>query len=160
MRLAIAAIGRLKSGLERDMAARYRERAEKAGRNVALRPLDIVEIRESRAAHVQQRLVEEAGALTATVPDGAIMIALDERGENIASVALARCLEGWRDSGRTATFFLVGGADGLEQSVIRSADLRLAFGATTWPHQLVRIMLLEQVYRAVTILSGHPYHRA
>jgi 23S rRNA (pseudouridine1915-N3)-methyltransferase len=84
---------------------------------------------------------------------------LDARGENLDSLALTREIMRWRDAGRPVAVFLIGGADGLAASLRERADLRLAFGAATWPHQMVRIMLLEQVYRAATLLAGHPYHR-
>ena len=85
---------------------------------------------------------------------------LDQRGESLDSAAFAALLGRWRDDGRPAAVFVIGGADGLAPSLRDKAQLRLAFGAATWPHQLVRVMLLEQIYRAATILAGHPYHRA
>ncbi len=160
MRLLVAAVGRLKSGAERDLAERYRDRAVQAGGKVGLRDLEVVEIKESRAGDLGRRLLEEAIALANIIPEGAVTVALDERGQNLDSAAIAGEIRTWRDSGRPAVAFVIGGADGLGPDVKRRADLRLAFGGATWPHQLVRIMLLEQIYRAVTILSGHPYHRA
>jgi len=160
MRLLVAAVGRMKAGPERDLAARYRERAAKAGRSIGVRAVDVVEIEESRARRGQDRLAEEAVAIAANLPENAAIVALDAGGENVSSTDLAARLGRWRDQGKPATLFLIGGADGLAEGLRRRAELRLAFGAATWPHQLVRIMLLEQLYRAVTILSGHPYHRA
>ena len=87
------------------------------------------------------------------------MVLLDGRGENISSDALAGRVRGWRDGARETVCFIIGGADGLGPALRDRADLVLAFGSATWPHQLVRIMLLEQIYRTMTILSGHPYHR-
>ena len=160
MRLVVAAIGRLKQGPERELAERYRKRAADAGRQIGLRDVEIVEIRESRAGDAGKRMIEESIAIANLVPSGAPTIVLDERGENLGSIALANQIKRWRDENRPAAVFIVGGADGLAPSLRDQADLRLAFGSATWPHQLVRIMLLEQVYRAATILSGHPYHRA
>jgi 23S rRNA (pseudouridine1915-N3)-methyltransferase len=160
MRVVIAAVGRLKQGPERELAASYRKRAEATGRALGLRDIEIVEIRESRAQDAGRRRVEESIAIANIIPDGAVVIVLDGRGENLDSAALAGLLREWRAEDRAAAFFIVGGADGLAPSLIERAQLRLAFGKATWPHQLVRIMLLEQVYRAATILSGHPYHRA
>ena len=114
---------------------------------------------ESRSRRPQDRRLEEAVALAAAVPEIAAIVALDATGEVLSSPQLAARLERWRDAGTPAVAFLVGGADGLAERVRRRANLRLAFGTATWPHQLVRIMLLEQLYRAMTILSGHPYHR-
>jgi 23S rRNA (pseudouridine1915-N3)-methyltransferase len=87
-------------------------------------------------------------------------VVLDRRGENLASDTLAARLRRWQEARQPAVTFLIGGPDGLADSLSSRAELRLAFGAATWPHQLARIMLLEQLYRAMMILSGHPYHRA
>jgi 23S rRNA (pseudouridine1915-N3)-methyltransferase len=160
MRLIVAAIGRLKAGPERELAERFRDRVAKAGRAVGLRDIEIVEIRESKAADTARRVLEESIALANIIPERAVVVALDETGENIDSGSFTGVLRSWRDAGRPAAVFCIGGADGLGEDVKRRADLKLAFGAATWPHQLVRIMLLEQLYRAVTILAGHPYHRA
>ncbi|MEI8154562.1 MAG: 23S rRNA (pseudouridine(1915)-N(3))-methyltransferase RlmH [Hyphomicrobiales bacterium] len=160
MRLVVAAIGRLKEGPERELAERYRKRADQTGRRIGFRETEVVEIRESRAQEIGKRMIEESIALTSVIPDKAITLLLDQRGESLDSAALAQRLGRWRDDGRPATVFLIGGDDGLAPSLRDKANLKLAFGAATWPHQLVRIMLLEQIYRAVSILSGHPYHRA
>jgi 23S rRNA (pseudouridine1915-N3)-methyltransferase len=160
MRLIVAAIGRLKAGPERELAERFRDRVAKAGRAVGLRDIEIVEIRESKAADTARRVLEESIALANIIPERAVVVALDETGENLDSGSFTGVLRSWRDAGRPAAVFCIGGADGLGEDVRRRADLKLAFGAATWPHQLVRIMLLEQLYRAVTILAGHPYHRA
>jgi 23S rRNA (pseudouridine1915-N3)-methyltransferase len=160
MRLVVAAIGRLKDGPERELAERYRKRAEQTGRRIGFRDTEVVEIRESRAQEVGKRMIEESIALANVIPDKAVLVILDDRGESLDSATLASRLGRWRDDGRPATVFVIGGDDGLAPSLRNKATLRLAFGAATWPHQLVRIMLLEQIYRAVSILSGHPYHRA
>jgi 23S rRNA (pseudouridine1915-N3)-methyltransferase len=160
MRLMIAAIGRLKAGAERELAERYRDRVAKAGRAVGLRDIEIVEIRESRAQETAKRVLEESIALANIIPENAVVVALDQSGEALDSESITGVLRGWRDAGRAAAVFCIGGADGLGPELTARADLVLAFGAATWPHQLVRIMLLEQLYRAVTILAGHPYHRA
>jgi 23S rRNA (pseudouridine1915-N3)-methyltransferase len=160
MRLVVAAIGRLKDGPERELAERYRKRAEQTGRRIGFRDTEIVEIRESRAQEVSKRMTEESIALANVIPERAIAILLDERGESLDSATLANRLAKWRDDGRPATVFVIGGDDGLAPTLRDRATVKLAFGAATWPHQLIRIMLLEQIYRAVSILSGHPYHRA
>jgi 23S rRNA (pseudouridine1915-N3)-methyltransferase len=158
MRIVVAAVGRLKRGPEQDLGERYRERAVKSGRGIGLRSLDVVEIAESRARDAQRRMLEESIALANIIPKGAATVLLEPRGEAIDSNALTARLRGWNDSGRDVAF-VIGGPDGLAPTLSDQADLHLAFGALTWPHQLVRIMLLEQIYRATTILSGHPYHR-
>lgn len=160
MRLAVAAIGKVKTGPDRELAERYRERAAKAGRSLGFKSVDIVEIPESRAARAEDRIVEEGEALLRHADDHTVRIALDEKGTSLGSEEFASRLGRWKDGGRVAAVFAIGGADGLAPAFKNRADLTLAFGAATWPHQLVRIMLLEQLYRAITILSGHPYHRA
>ena len=160
MRVVIAAVGRLKQGPERELAAAYRKRAEAIGRSLGLRQIEIVEIRESRAQDAERRRTEESIAIANIIPERAIVAMLDERGDNLDSARLAALLREWRAEDRPAACFIIGGADGIAQSLRDRARLKLAFGAATWPHQLVRIMLLEQIYRAGTILAGHPYHRA
>ncbi len=160
MRIVVAAVGRLKQGPERELAERYRKRAADAGRGIGLRAVEIIEIRESRAREMEKRVTEESIALANVIPDGAIAIVLDERGDNLDSVTFTGFIRRWRDQGRPAAIFLLGGADGLTPGLRDQAQLRLSFGSATWPHQLARIMLLEQIYRAVTLLAGHPYHRA
>jgi 23S rRNA (pseudouridine1915-N3)-methyltransferase len=159
MRIAIAAVGRLKQGPERELAERYRKRAADAGRSVGLTAFDVIEIRESRADNVGRRMLEESIAIANVIPDRAVTVILDERGESVSSASFAGHLQAWRTQSRPAAVFMIGGADGLAPSLRERANLAIAFGTATWPHQLVRIMLLEQIYRAVTMLSGHPYHR-
>jgi 23S rRNA (pseudouridine1915-N3)-methyltransferase len=160
MRLVVFSIGRLKQGPERELAERYRERFDDLGRKLGFRGLEIAEIPESRARDSATRMAEEAAAISAAIPAKSALVALDERGDNIDSAAFARHLGRWRDEQVANTIFIIGGADGLSPELRRMAKLRMAFGSATWPHQMVRVMLLEQIYRAATILSGHPYHRA
>jgi 23S rRNA (pseudouridine1915-N3)-methyltransferase len=159
MRVVLLAIGRMKKGPETELAERYVKRAKQAGRQIGLRDIEIIEIRESRAADAGKRMVEESIALANVIPEGAVTVMLDERGDSLGSADFADHIRKWRDAGVPAAVFIIGGPDGLAQSLRDKAKLKLAFGAATWPHQMVRIMLLEQVYRAITILSGHPYHR-
>jgi 23S rRNA (pseudouridine1915-N3)-methyltransferase len=159
MRLLITAVGRLKTGPERVLIERYLERANAAGRAVGLAPVNVIEVAESSARRPADRLAEEASALQAALPKGARRVALDSRGRNLSSEEFAARLAGWRDGGAPTTVFLIGGADGLAATASKGSDLVLSFGSATFPHQIVRILLAEQIYRAVTILSGHPYHR-
>ena len=159
MRLILISIGRLKQGPERELAERYRERFDDLGRKLGFRGLDVHEIPESRARDAATRIAEEAVAISALVPDKAALVALDERGANIDSATFARHLGRWRDESVANTIFAIGGTDGLSPDLRRKAKLTMAFGSATWPHQMVRVMLLEQIYRAATILAGHPYHR-
>lgn len=158
MRIHIAAIGRLKQGPERALVARYLGRAVATGKPLGLCGFEVAELPEARASSTPSRKSEEARALGAVLPEG-VIVALDERGKSFGSEAFASQLARWRDDGRPAVSFLIGGADGLDPGLVRSADLTLSFSPLTWPHQVVRIMLAEQLYRATTILSGHPYHR-
>jgi 23S rRNA (pseudouridine1915-N3)-methyltransferase len=160
LRVLIAAVGRLKQGPERELANAYRKRAAAVGRSFGLREIEIVEIRESRAHDAERRRTEESIAIANIIPEQAVVAVLDERGDNLDSAGLAELLRKWREQNRAAACFVIGGADGLAQALRARATHRVAFGAATWPHQLVRIMLLEQLYRAGTILAGHPYHRA
>ena len=160
MRLIVIAVGRMKQGPERELAERYRKRFDEIGRKLGFRGLDIREIAESRARDAPARIAEEAAAIAALVPEDSVLVTLDERSDNIDSAGLARHLARFRDQSIANTVFVIGGADGLSPDLRAKQKLGLAFGTATWPHQLVRVMLLEQLYRAATILSGHPYHRA
>jgi 23S rRNA (pseudouridine1915-N3)-methyltransferase len=160
MRLLVIAVGRLKQGPERELAERYRERFDDIGRKLGFRGLEIHELPESRARDASTRISEEAAAISAAIAPKSVLVALDERGDNLDSATFARNLARWRDDQAANTIFAIGGADGLSPELRRKAQVRMAFGSATWPHQMVRVLLLEQVYRAATILAGHPYHRA
>ncbi|MGJ4927699.1 23S rRNA (pseudouridine(1915)-N(3))-methyltransferase RlmH [Bradyrhizobium sp. HKCCYLS2038] len=160
MRIILIAVGRLKQGPERELAERYRERFDDLARKLGLRSIEIHELPESRARDAATRISEEAAAIAALIPDKAMLVCLDERGRNVDSTTFAGHIGRWRDEGINATAFVIGGADGLSPELRRRAKLAVAFGAATWPHQIVRVLLLEQIYRTATILTGHPYHRA
>ncbi len=158
LRVSLVCVGRTKSGPERDLAARYLERARAAGRGIGL-AVAAREIDESRARRAAERRSEEAVAIRAAMGSDASLLVLDEAGDAIGSEAFAALLDGARTGG-TDVALVIGGPDGLDPALREAASRRIAFGAMTWPHQLVRIMASEQVYRAITILAGHPYHRA
>jgi len=160
VRLIVAAVGRLKEAPERELAERYRKRAEQIGRRIGIRSVEIVEIRESRAQELAKRKTEESIAIATVIPDKAVTIILDQRGDNLDSASFATTLARWRDGGRQDAVFVIGGDDGLMPTLREKAALTLALGRATWPHQLVRVMLIEQIYRALSMLAGHPYHRA
>jgi len=160
MRIIVAAVGRLKKGPETELSERYRKRAAQTGRQLGLRDIEIIEIRESRATDPAKRMLEESIALANIIPAQAVVVLLDSHGDATDSASLAAHIAKWRANGRPAVVFLIGGADGLAITLREKADLRLSFGTATWPHQLVRVMLLEQLYRVTTMLTGHPYHRA
>lgn len=156
MRILIAAVGRLR-GRARDgpEAALIAEYLRRLPWQVA-----VTEIDQSRAATASLRKAEEAAALDRAIPASHVLLALDERGEDLGSAALAARLDRLRQDGRPELAVMIGGPDGLHPDLAGRAVLRLAFGRQTWPHLLVRAMLAEQLYRAYTILEGHPYHRA
>lgn len=159
MRIMVIAVGRLKLGPERELADRYAGRFDDAGRRQGFRSIEVREIAESRARDASTRIAEEAAAIAALVPEKSVVVALDEHGDSIDSSSFAGHLGRWRDQSVADNVYLIGGADGLSPELQRKAKLRLAFGRATWPHQMVRVLLLEQIYRAATILAGHPYHR-
>ena len=160
MKLILGAVGRLKAGPERDLAARYLERARAAARPLGLAGPEVRELEESRARRAEDRKAEEAKSLLAIPAPGARIMVLDERGAAMTSEHFAATLGRARDEGAPAFALFIGGPDGLDEEMRKRAHHSIAFGAMTWPHQLVRVMAAEQIYRAMTILSGHPYHRA
>lgn len=159
MRITLFAVGRLKAGPEKDLASRYLDRFAKAGPAIGLEMAKLVEIQESRASNPETRKREEASALEKALPEGAVLILLDERGKSLDSQAFSDAIGRYRDNGKRDMMLAIGGADGLDPDLRSRADLVVNLGTMTWPHQLVRILIAEQLYRAVTILSGHPYHR-
>ncbi|HBM90436.1 MAG TPA: 23S rRNA (pseudouridine(1915)-N(3))-methyltransferase RlmH [Rhodospirillaceae bacterium] len=144
MRLALHAIGRLR-GAEAELAADYAKRLQ-----------GTFQIRELSGKTAKA----EGAALLKALPDKALVVLLDERGQDISSCALAKKMQAWQESGPQDLVFLIGGADGVTEEVRGRADFILAFGRKTWPHKLVRVMLLEQLYRIQQINAGHPYHRS
>ena len=159
MRLSVHAVGRMKAGPARELADRYFDRLAKAGPAIGLDFAGVAEIGESRARNADGRRREEAAALDAHRRDAALCL-LDERGRTPSSEDFAGRIAELRDGGRKHLVCAIGGPDGHDAAMRAVADLVVSFGAQTWPHQLVRVMLAEQLYRAATILSGHPYHRS
>ena len=153
MRIAIAAVGRARSGPEAALYEHYVNRI--TAWRLSLREID-VRRRLAGAALV----AAEGAALLEALPDGAVCVVLDSRGKAMASIAWANRLRDWQDEGVRDVALVIGGADGHGEAVLRRADVTLSLGPMTWPHQLVRGMLAEQLYRAQQILAGHPYHRA
>lgn len=151
MRVTIAAVGRDRSGPTRDLFEEYCRRCPW--------PIRLREIPPRTTGAPERRRAEEAGRLSTAVPRDAALIALDENGRALTSRAFATKLAAWQRQGRSELAFVIGGPDGLDSTLIERADLVLALGRMTWPHRLVRVLLAEQLYRAATILAGHPYHR-
>lgn len=153
MKLAILAIGRPGRGPEAELAADYAARATAAGRPLGLGPLDLIDLEPRKPGKAPEAELILAAA------EGSHLIACDERGKAYSSRAFAERIARLRDQGERRLAFAIGGADGLDASVLSAARSTLAFGPQTWPHALARAMLAEQLYRAVTILAGSPYHR-
>jgi 23S rRNA (pseudouridine1915-N3)-methyltransferase len=151
IRIVILAIGKQRRGPLAELQALY------AGR--LFPPPQIIELEEKRKLPPAQLQAREAELVLAALPQGARLVALDERGVAWSSRELADRLGQWRDQGIATLAFAIGGAEGLERQLVARADAVLSLGAMTWPHLLVRGMLLEQLYRAQQILAGHPYHR-
>ena len=160
MKLFIGAVGRMKNGPEKALFNTYFERCNNSGPKIGLGPLQLGEIPEAKNPRKSERQRLEAQGLGKMPLQNSVTIVLDEHGQNLTSVAVSSRLEAWRDEGVRQASFLIGGPDGLDRSLIKNADLTLSFGAMTWPHMIVRILLAEQLYRSISLLSGHPYHRA
>ncbi len=151
MRIVIAAVGRLRKGPVRDLVQEYEGRMRW--------PVEWREVQERRRANSNEQKAGEAALLLQALPESGPLIALDERGDDFSSNAFAELLSTWRDDGIPTCGFAIGGADGLDESVRGRAARVIRFGRQTWPHQLVRVLLAEQLYRAQQIIAGHPYHR-
>ncbi|MDX1737582.1 MAG: 23S rRNA (pseudouridine(1915)-N(3))-methyltransferase RlmH [Alphaproteobacteria bacterium] len=151
MKVHLIAIGRARRGPEKDLFDHYISRIRW--------PFTLHELEEKKALSGDALKQREAELLLGAVPSGAAIVALDERGKAMGSLDLARKVEMWKDESRPAVAFIIGGADGLHDTVRQKADLCLSFGKLTWPHMLVRPMLAEQIYRVQQIHAGHPYHR-
>ena len=159
MRLAILAVGRMKAGPERELYERYADRISKSGKALHFMGPDLHEIVESRAQDTAKRKSEEANQLIQAVGDGARIIVLDEKGKDLSSQEFSRLLQTEQDMGTTKLVFAIGGPDGHGDELKNIAVRKIRLGSMTWPHQIARILLAEQVYRGIMILSGHPYHR-
>ncbi len=156
MRVLILAVGKAKPGPEQELFAQY------AGRLPW--PVDVKEIAPNKDQSASVRKEREAEALLkATPPDSvpdSVIVALDETGTAESSEKFAKRVSAWRDGGARTLVFIIGGADGHGDAVLKKAKHKLSLGPMTWPHMLVRGLLMEQLYRAHSILTGHPYHRA
>ncbi len=151
MRLVLVAVGRDRRGPASELAELYQKRCPWR--------IDVVDIAPRNEGDTAKRIALEAQKIRRALPDDAALVVLDERGDNLSSQELAKKVQAFQMKGRQVIAFVIGGADGLERSLVERADVRLAFGRATWPHRFVRAMVMEQLYRVSTILSGHPYHR-
>ena len=149
----------MKSGPERELMMRYLERLKASGKQIGISSVDEIEIVESRAQTAAERKAAEASALLEKLPSDAVYFCFDERGASPTSLEFSGRMQDLLDSGTGTLGLVVGGPDGLDGSIRQKAQGVIAFGSLTMPHQVVRILVAEQAYRAITILTGHPYHR-
>lgn len=160
MEIVILAVGRLKAGAENALCTDYIVRARKSGKALGFRSFELRELSQSQAVRAADRIVQEEAALIAALPKGGSTICLDAAGELVDSESFAAGLGREAAEAVPRATFVIGGPDGLGRELKARADRLISFGRVTWPHQIVRILLAEQLYRAMTILSRHPYHRA
>lgn len=156
MRVSLCVVGRLRAGPERDLIDDYLTRFDRTGRALGLGSASVIEVEDKKGGGS----AAEAALLRRAIPDGALLVTLDERGKVMTSPEFAHKLAGWRDNSQRDLAFVIGGADGIAPDLRAEADFSLSFGKMVWPHMLARVMLCEQLYRAANILSGGPYHRA
>lgn len=156
MRVHIIAVGRLRAGPEKELINDYLTRFDRTGRSLGLGPAQVTEVEDKKGGGMGA----EAALLDRALPKGASLCILDERGTVKTSLQFADRLGQWRDKGVSDLAFVIGGADGIDPALRSRAGHALSFGRMVWPHMLVRVMLSEQLYRAASILSGGPYHRA
>lgn len=160
MQIDIVAVGRMKAGPEQELFNRYADRFSKSGRALGLRGPRLIELAESRAGDTAIRRNDEADRIVGKMSQDGFLVALAETGDDLPSSRFAALIRKELEHGTPCMAFAIGGPDGHGDAVMKQARLSIRLGSWTWPHQLVRIMLAEQLYRAATILSGHPYHRA
>lgn len=159
MKLKVLAVGRMKAGPEQELYAKYADRISKSGKGLHLSGPDLIETAESRSEQSHKRKDEEAEALVSSAGKDARIIVFDEKGKDISSRDFAKLLKSEQDAGTQTLAFAIGGPDGHGELIKNIAVRKIRMGSMTWPHQFARIMLVEQLYRAITILSSHPYHR-
>lgn len=155
----IIAVGRLKQAAEEKLAARYAERIKKAGPTAGIRQLNNIELSESNRPNIDERKEEEASRIIERAKQPAFIIAMDEKGKSLTSLALSDKMRGWIDEGHPRLIFAIGGPDGHGRALLDNANFKLSLSQLTLPHGLARVFLMEQIYRSLTIWSGHPYHR-
>jgi 23S rRNA (pseudouridine1915-N3)-methyltransferase len=151
MRLTLIAVGRAKARPERDLFDHFKRRITM--------PFELREVEEKKHFSGLELKLREANLLNAAVPEGAVRIALDEKGKDLTSREFTNKISQWRDESIRDAAFIIGGVDGLDARFLKKCDLIMCFGKQTWPHMLVRSLVAEQLYRAQCILAGHPYHR-
>ena len=159
MKLSLHVVGRMKNGPERELFARYFDRALASGKQQGIHPVTVKEYSESKAQRGPDRKRQEGDEILSHIDASSFVIALDERGKTLSSPDFADLIGRARDDGVNEVVFVIGGADGLDDAVRKRAQRTIAFGAMTWPHQIVRVLAVEQIYRAISIMGNHPYHK-
>ncbi len=160
MRISVLAIDQAKSGPQAELRQDYLQRLQRIGRTVGINGVHFEPYPESKRRSASERKLEEANRLLSARGPKSKTVVLSERGKQYASGEFAKWLSRELDDGCAELCFLIGGPDGHDATTENDADMVLSLGAMTWPHRLVQVMLVEQIYRAVTILANHPYHRA
>jgi 23S rRNA (pseudouridine1915-N3)-methyltransferase len=160
LRLSVIAVGRLKPGPEKLLAEEYLTRAQGLGKKLGIQRIGVTEFAESPASSADARMAEEARLIAGALPERGFSVVLDERGKTMTSEAFSTLMKRHLEGGTPEMSFVIGGPDGHSPATRSEAGLLLSLGAMTWPHRLVRVLLFEQIYRAITLMAGHPYHRA
>lgn len=158
MKLKVISIGQLKNNPILEIQRDYESRILSLSKSVGIKNLEIKELPISKKSSIKERQKEEAKIISQHIKQNNLNVFLDGKGENINSVDISQIISKSSFDGKDLVFF-IGGPDGFDEKIIKVANKIISFGRVTWPHKLIRIMLLEQLYRGVTILNNHPYHR-
>lgn len=158
MKLKVISIGQLKNNPILEIQKDYESRILNLSKSVGIKNLEIKELPISKKSSIKERQKEEAKIISQHIKQDNLNVFLDGKGENINSVDISQIISKNSFNGKDLVFF-IGGPDGFDEKIIKVANKIISFGRVTWPHKLIRIMLLEQLYRGITILNNHPYHR-
>ena len=158
MKLKIISIGQLKNNPILEIQRDYESRILNLSKSVGIKSLEIKELPISKKSSIKERQKEEAKIISQDINQDNLNVFLDGKGENINSVDISKIISESSFNGKDLVFF-IGGPDGFDEKIIKVANKIISFGRVTWPHKLIRIMLLEQLYRGITIINNHPYHR-
>ena len=158
MKLKVISIGQLKNNPILEIQKDYESRILNLSKSVGIKSIEIKELPISKKSSIKERQKEEEKIISQHIKQDNLNVFLDGKGENINSVDISQIISESSFNGKDLVFF-IGGPDGFDEKIIKVANKIISFGRVTWPHKLIRIMLLEQLYRGITILNNHPYHR-
>ena len=158
MKLKVISIGQLKNNPILEIQKDYESRILNLSKSVGIKSIEIKELPISKKSSIKERQKEEEKIISQHIKQDNLNVFLDGKGENINSVDISQIISESSFNGKDLVFF-IGGPDGFDEKIIKVANKIISFGKVTWPHKLIRIMLLEQLYRGITILNNHPYHR-